>query len=93
MPTLVFAGELDRLDSVEQHLHEVVARIAAQRSSIILGANRGLVFIRWLSFLGAKWYLAELVQELRVAGDDRNDLAQPHSGEERILPRTPTTKL
>ena len=35
VPTLVLAGELDRLDSVEQHRREVVARISGARLEII----------------------------------------------------------
>jgi 3-oxoadipate enol-lactonase len=35
VPTLVLAGELDRLDSMEQHKREVVARIANARFEII----------------------------------------------------------
>lgn len=35
VPTLVFAGELDQLDSIEQHKREVVARIANARLEII----------------------------------------------------------
>jgi 3-oxoadipate enol-lactonase len=35
VPTLVLAGELDRLDSIEQHKREVVARIANARFEII----------------------------------------------------------
>lgn len=35
VPTLVLAGELDQLDSIEQHKREVVARIANARLEII----------------------------------------------------------
>lgn len=35
VPTLVLAGELDRLDSVEQHRREVIARISGTRLEII----------------------------------------------------------
>lgn len=35
VPTLVLAGELDQLDSIEQHKREVVARIADARLEII----------------------------------------------------------
>ncbi|TCK72488.1 alpha/beta fold hydrolase [Acidipila rosea] len=35
VPTLVLAGELDRLDSIEQHRREVIARIPGARLEII----------------------------------------------------------
>jgi len=35
VPTLVLAGELDRLDSVEQHRHEIIARIPGSTLEII----------------------------------------------------------
>lgn len=35
VPTLVLAGELDRLDSIEQHRREVIARIPGSRLEII----------------------------------------------------------
>ena len=35
VPTLVLAGELDRLDSIEQHRREVIARISGSRLEII----------------------------------------------------------
>lgn len=35
VPTLVLAGKLDQLDSIEQHKREVVARIANARFEII----------------------------------------------------------
>ena len=39
VPTLVLAGELDRLDSIDQHRHEVVARIPDARLEIIKGSG------------------------------------------------------
>lgn len=39
VPTLVLAGELDQLDSVEQHRREVVARIADARFEIVPGSG------------------------------------------------------
>jgi pimeloyl-ACP methyl ester carboxylesterase len=39
VPTLVLAGELDRLDSIDQHRHEVVARIPNARLEIIKGSG------------------------------------------------------
>lgn len=39
VPTLVIAGELDHLDSVEQHKHEVVARIPNAQFVIIKGSG------------------------------------------------------
>lgn len=39
VPTLVLAGELDQLDSVEQHKREVVARIPNARFEIIEGSG------------------------------------------------------
>ena len=39
VPTLILAGELDQLDSVEQHKREVVARIANARLAIIKGSG------------------------------------------------------
>lgn len=39
VPTLVLAGELDQLDSVEQHKREVVARIANAQFAIVKGSG------------------------------------------------------
>jgi pimeloyl-ACP methyl ester carboxylesterase len=39
VPTLVLAGELDRLDSIDQHKREVVARIPNARLEIIKGSG------------------------------------------------------
>ncbi len=39
VPTLVLAGELDRLDSVEQHRREVVARIPGAHFAIVKGSG------------------------------------------------------
>jgi 3-oxoadipate enol-lactonase len=39
VPTLVLAGELDKLDSIEQHKHEVVARIPNAQFEIINGSG------------------------------------------------------
>jgi pimeloyl-ACP methyl ester carboxylesterase len=39
VPTLVLAGELDRLDSIDQHRREVVARIPNARLEIIKGSG------------------------------------------------------
>ena len=39
VPTLVLAGEHDRLDSVEQHRREVLSRIADSRLQIIAGSG------------------------------------------------------
>jgi pimeloyl-ACP methyl ester carboxylesterase len=39
VPTLVLAGELDRVDSMEQHRREVVARIPNARFEIIQGSG------------------------------------------------------
>lgn len=39
MPTLILAGEEDRLDSIEQHRKEVLARIANSRLQIIFGSG------------------------------------------------------
>jgi len=39
VPTLVLAGELDQLDSVEQHKREVVARIPNARFAIVKGSG------------------------------------------------------
>jgi len=39
VPTQVIAGELDQLDSIEQHKHEVVARIPNAQFTIIKGSG------------------------------------------------------
>jgi pimeloyl-ACP methyl ester carboxylesterase len=39
VPTLVLAGELDRLDPIDQHRREVVARIPDARLEIIKGSG------------------------------------------------------
>ena len=39
VPTLLLAGEQDRLDSVEQHRREVILRIADARLQIIPGSG------------------------------------------------------
>jgi pimeloyl-ACP methyl ester carboxylesterase len=39
VPTLVLAGELDQLDSIEQHKREVVARIPNAQFEIIKGSG------------------------------------------------------
>ncbi len=39
VPTLVLAGELDQLDSIEQHKREVVARIPNARFEIVKGSG------------------------------------------------------
>jgi pimeloyl-ACP methyl ester carboxylesterase len=39
VPTLVLAGELDRLDSIEQHKREVVARIPNAQFAIVKGSG------------------------------------------------------
>ena len=39
VPTLVLAGELDQLDSVEQHKREVVARISNAQFTIVKGSG------------------------------------------------------
>ncbi len=39
VPTLVIAGEFDHLDSVEQHKHEVVARIPNAQFTVIKGSG------------------------------------------------------
>lgn len=39
VPTLVLAGELDQLDSLEQHRREIVARIANARLEVIPGSG------------------------------------------------------
>ena len=39
MPTVLLAGEQDRLDSVEQHQREVLPRIANSRLHIIAGSG------------------------------------------------------
>ena len=39
VPTLVIAGELDRIDSIEQHKREVVARIRSAEFTVILGSG------------------------------------------------------
>lgn len=39
VPTLVLAGELDQLDSIEQHKREVVARVANARFEVIPGSG------------------------------------------------------
>ena len=38
-PTLVVAGELDRIDSIEQHKREVVARIGGAEFTVIQGSG------------------------------------------------------
>ena len=39
VPTLVLAGEFDRLDSIEQHRKEVVARISGSELKIVTGSG------------------------------------------------------
>ena len=39
VPTVVLAGELDKLDSIEQHKREVVARIPNAKFEIIKGSG------------------------------------------------------
>jgi 3-oxoadipate enol-lactonase len=39
VPTLVLAGELDKVDSIEQHKREVVARISGARLEVIAGSG------------------------------------------------------
>lgn len=39
VPTLVIAGELDKLDSIEQHRQEVVARIPGAKLEVIRGSG------------------------------------------------------
>ena len=39
VPTLVLAGEMDRLDSVDQHRREVIARIPGSKIEIIKGSG------------------------------------------------------
>ena len=39
VPTLVLAGEMDRLDSVDQHRKEVIARIEGSQMEIITGSG------------------------------------------------------
>ncbi|HZY63781.1 MAG TPA: alpha/beta hydrolase [Edaphobacter sp.] len=39
VPTIVLAGELDNLDSVEQHRREVIARIPGAKLQVISGSG------------------------------------------------------